>query len=99
MIVKSLIIYTPPAGHVITGNLNVIPDASVPNIISKGRKYRFLSNIEFPKCPREIAASLKTGPSSAVRNMSGNRCESAADPGVASSILARFHTFEEIDHE
>ena len=26
----------PPAGHVITGNLNVIPDARVRNIISKG---------------------------------------------------------------
>ena len=42
----------------ITGNLNVIPDARVRNIISKGPKYRFASNIDFPKCPREIAASL-----------------------------------------
>ena len=42
----------------ITGNLNVIPDASVRNIISKGPKYRFPSNIDFPKCLREIAASL-----------------------------------------
>ena len=42
----------------ITGNLNVIPDARVRNIISKGPKYRFPSNIDFPKCPREIAASL-----------------------------------------
>ena len=46
------------AGHVITSNLNVIPDARVPNIISKGPKYRFSSNIDFPKCRREIAASL-----------------------------------------
>ena len=44
--------------HVITGNLNVIPDARVRNIISKGPKYRFPSNIDFPKCRREIAASL-----------------------------------------
>ena len=44
--------------HVITGNLNVIPDARVRNIISKGPKYRFHSNIDFPKCRREIAASL-----------------------------------------
>ena len=42
----------------ITGNLNVIPDARVPNIISIGPKYRFLSNIDFPKCRREIVASL-----------------------------------------
>ena len=46
------------AGHVITGNLNVIPDASVCNIISKGPKYIFPSNIDFSKCRREIAASL-----------------------------------------
>ena len=42
----------------ITGNLNVIPDTRVRNIISKGPKYRFPSNIDFPKCRREIAASL-----------------------------------------
>ena len=42
----------------ITGNLNVIPDARVRNIISKGPRYRFLSNIDFPKCRRKIAASL-----------------------------------------
>ena len=48
----------PPAGHVITGNLNVIPDARVRSIISKGPKYRFPSNIDFSKCRREIAASL-----------------------------------------
>ena len=48
----------PSAGHVITGNLNVIPVARVRNIISKGPKYRFPSNIDLPKCRREIAASL-----------------------------------------
>ena len=42
----------------ITGNLNAIPDARVRNTISKGPKYRFPSNIDFPKCRREIAASL-----------------------------------------
>ena len=42
----------------ITGILYVIPDARVCNIISKGPKYRFPSNIDFPKCRREIAASL-----------------------------------------
>ena len=42
----------------ITGNLNVIPGARVRNIISKGPKYIFPSNIDFSKCHREIAASL-----------------------------------------
>ena len=42
----------------ITGNLNVIPDTRVRNIISKGPKYRFSSNIDFPKWCREIASSL-----------------------------------------
>ena len=41
----------------ITCNLNVIPDSRVPYIISKGPKYRFPSDIDFPKCRREIAAS------------------------------------------
>ena len=40
-----------------------------------------------------------TGPRSAVGNVSGYRCVSDADPGVASSIPARYHTFVEIDHE
>ena len=57
-IVKNLIIYIPHTGCVITGNLNVIPDARVHNIISKGPQYRFPSNINFPKCGRELAASL-----------------------------------------
>ena len=42
----------------ITGYLNVISAARVRNIISKGHKYRFFSNIDFPKCRRETAASL-----------------------------------------
>ena len=54
---KSNYLY-PSAGHVITGNLNVIPDARVRNIISKGPKYKFPNNIDFSKCRREIAASL-----------------------------------------
>ena len=36
----------------------VIPDARVRNIISKGPKYRFPSNIDFSKGRREIAASF-----------------------------------------
>ena len=42
----------------ISGNLDVIPDARVRNFISKGPKYRLPSNIDFPKCSREIVASL-----------------------------------------
>ena len=48
----------PSAGHVITGNLNVIPDVRVRNIISKGPIYGFPSNIDFSKCRKEITASL-----------------------------------------
>ena len=50
----------------ITCNLNVIPDARVRNIISKGPEYRFPSNIDFPKRRREIDASL---------NDLSNRCK------------------------
>ena len=42
----------------ITGNLNVVLDARVRNIIHQGPRYRFPSNIDFPKCRRVIAASL-----------------------------------------
>ena len=42
----------------ITGNLNVIHDARLRIIISKCPKYRFPSSIDFPKCHREIAASV-----------------------------------------
>ena len=46
---KSNYLY-PSSGHVITGNLNVIIDARVRNIISKGPKYRFPTIIDFSKC-------------------------------------------------
>ena len=42
----------------ITGNLYIIPGLIVRYIISKGPKYRFPSDVDFPKCRREIAASL-----------------------------------------
>ena len=51
---KSLILLSPGKYYF----LLVIPDARVRNIISKGPKYRFPSNIDFPKCHREIGASL-----------------------------------------
>ena len=40
-----------------------------------------------------------TGPRSAVGNVSGYRCVSDCNPGVASSIPAQSHTFVEIDNE
>ena len=40
------------------GNLNVIPDSRVLNIISKGPKSKFPPHIDFPICRREIASSL-----------------------------------------
>ena len=40
-----------------------------------------------------------TGPHSTVGNVSGRDASLTADPGVASLILARSHTFVEIDHE
>ena len=42
----------------ITDNLNVVRDARVCNIISKGPKYKFPSNTDLPQCRRKIAASL-----------------------------------------
>ena len=42
---------------------------------------------------------MGTGPRSAVGNVSGYRCVSDCNPGVASSIPARSHTFVEMDHE
>ena len=51
------------------------------------------------KAQTSLRKSAYTRMRSSVGNVSGNRCESAADPGVASSIPARSHTFVEIDHE
>ena len=42
----------------LSGNLNVNLDARVRNMVSKGPKYQFPSNIDFHKWLREIAASL-----------------------------------------
>ena len=50
----------PAAGHVITGNLNIISDKKVRNIVSKGPKYRFPSCIDFNECREEIAQALNS---------------------------------------
>ena len=47
-----------PAGHIVTGNLNVIKDKRIRNLISKGPKYRIPSNIDFDACRQNIAESL-----------------------------------------
>ena len=47
----------------------------------------------------QFYTNLLTGLRSAVGNVSDYRCCLTADPGVASLIPARYHTFVEIDHE
>ena len=49
-----------PAGHVITGNLKIISDYRIRNIISKGPKYRFPSVIDFTSCREVITDALQT---------------------------------------
>ena len=48
----------PTSDHIIPFNLKVIPDSRIPNIISKGPKYRFLSYIDFNTGREEIAVAL-----------------------------------------
>ena len=48
----------PAAGHIITGNLNVISDSRIRYIVSKCPKNRFPSRIDFKKCREEIASAL-----------------------------------------
>ena len=46
-----------------------------------------------------MSSGFVTRPRSAVSNVSGYRCVSDCNPGVASSIRAQSYTFVEIDHE
>ena len=48
----------PSAGHVVTGNLKIIPDSRIRYIVSKGPKYRFHSHIDFNRCREEIGSAL-----------------------------------------
>ena len=48
----------PSAGHVVAGNLKIIPDSSIRNIVSKGPKYRFSCHIDFNRFREEIASAL-----------------------------------------
>ena len=38
--------------------LKIIPDSRIRNIVSKGLKYRFPSQIDFNRCREEIASAL-----------------------------------------
>ena len=53
----SIFIY-PSAGHVLTGNLKIIPDSKIRNIVSKDPEYRFPSHIDFNRRREEIASAL-----------------------------------------
>ena len=56
-LVVSRFIY-PSAGHVVTGNLKIIPESRIRNIVSKGPKFRFPSHIDFKRSGGEIALHL-----------------------------------------
>ena len=48
-----------PAGHVITGNLKIIPNTQLRNIVSKGPKYRLPNIIDFYECFSIIKEALQ----------------------------------------
>ena len=48
-----------PAGHVITGNFDIIKDKRLRNLLKKGPKYRIPSLIDFNSCRGRIAESLQ----------------------------------------
>ena len=47
-----------PAGHVITGNFDIIKDKRIRHLFSKGPKYRLPCEIDFDACRVEIAEAL-----------------------------------------
>ena len=47
----------PSAGHIVTGNLKIIPDSRICITFSKGPKYKFLFHINFNRCREEIAST------------------------------------------
>jgi hypothetical protein len=48
------------AGHVITGNFDIIKDKRIRNLFFKGPKYRIPSTIDFHACRGHIAESIET---------------------------------------
>ena len=57
-IVKIRNLYTRQPVMLCPGNLKIIPDSRIRNIVSKGPKYRFPSQIDFNRCREEIASAL-----------------------------------------
>ncbi len=49
----------PPAGHIITGNFDIISDKRLRNLLTKGPKYRLPSDIDFNACRLQIAKALQ----------------------------------------
>ena len=47
------------AGHVITGNFDIIKDKRIRALLSKGPKYRLPSLIDFDTCRNHISEALK----------------------------------------
>ena len=48
------------AGHVITGNFDIIKDKRIRKIFLKGPKYRIPSDIDFDACRGQIAESIES---------------------------------------
>lgn len=47
-----------PSGHIITGDLNIIDDYKLRNLLFKGPKYRLPDEIDFDLCCKEIADAV-----------------------------------------
>ena len=58
LILESIKISNLFTGHVVTGNLKIIPDSIIRRIVCRELKYRFPSNIDFNRCREEIASTL-----------------------------------------
>ena len=50
----------PPAGHVVTGDLNCIHDKGLRSLFEKGPKYRLPSRIDFTKCRNIVEEALQS---------------------------------------
>ena len=50
----------PPAGHVVTGDLNCIHDKGLRSLFEKGPKYRLPSRIDFTKCRSIVEEALQS---------------------------------------
>ena len=54
---KSRFLYQ-PAGHIITGNLDIIKDRQIKSLFKKGPKFRLPSRIDFNHCKKVFSESL-----------------------------------------